>query len=136
MKKESKTKMKTAPMKSPQYTLSDKMISLVAEITEIATHLEMRESVIDPLLHKKNRLKTIHSSLAIEHNSLSLQQVTDIIDGKRVFGPPKEIEEVKNAKAAYAVLEKVDRRRRKVRRVYACGIARCADGGEEDCGKE
>ena len=92
----------------PMYTLSDRMVSLVAEITEIATHLEMRESAIDPLLRKKNRLKTIHSSLAIEHNSLSLQQVTDIIDGKRVFGPPKEIEEVKNAKAAYAVLEKVD----------------------------
>ena len=48
---------------SPRYTLSDKMISLVAEITEIATHLEMRESAIDSLLRKKNRLKTIHSSL-------------------------------------------------------------------------
>lgn len=93
---------------SPRYTLSDKMISLVAEITEIATHLEMRESAIDPLLRKKNRLKTIHSSLAIEQNALTLKQVTDIIDGKRVFGPPKEIEEVKNAKAAYAILEKID----------------------------
>ena len=92
----------------PNYTLNDKMISLVAEITEIATHLEMRESAIDPLLRKKNRLKTIHSSLAIEQNTLTLQQVTDIIDGKRVFGPLKEIEEVKNAKAAYAILEKVD----------------------------
>ena len=108
MKKEAKAKMKKTTMKDPRYTLSDRMVSLVAEITEIATHLEMRESTIDPLLRKKNRLKTIHSSLAIEHNSLSLQQVTDIIDGKRVFGPPKEIEEVKNAKAAYAVLEKVD----------------------------
>lgn len=92
----------------PNYTLNDKLISLVAEITEIATHLEMRESAIDPLLRKKNRLKTIHSSLAIEQNTLTLQQVTDIIDGKRVFGPLKEIEEVKNAKAAYAILEKVD----------------------------
>lgn len=92
----------------PSYTLSDRMISLVAEITEVATHLEMRESAIDPLLRKKNRLKTIHSSLAIEQNTLTLQQVSDIIDGKRVFGPPKEIEEVKNAKAAYALLEKVD----------------------------
>ena len=56
----------------PNYTLDDKMISLVAEITEIPTHLEMRESAIDPLLRKKNRLKTIHSSLAIEHNSLTV----------------------------------------------------------------
>ena len=108
MKKEAKAKMKKTTMKNPRYTLSDKMISLVAEITEIATHLEMRESAIDPLLRKKNRLKTIHSSLAIEQNTLTLKQVTDIIDGKRVFGPPKEIEEVKNAKAAYAVLEKIN----------------------------
>ena len=100
--------MKKTAMKNPRYTLSDRMISLVAEITEIATHLEMRESSIDPLLRKKNRLKTIHSSLAIEQNTLTLQQVTDIIDGKRVFGPPKEIEEVKNAKVAYAILEKID----------------------------
>lgn len=100
--------MKRAKGFVPKYTLNDRMVSLVCEITEIATHLEMRESAIDPLLRKKNRLKTIHSSLAIEHNSLSLQQVTDIIDGKRVFGPPKEIEEVKNAKAAYAALEGID----------------------------
>ena len=92
----------------PFYTLSDKMVSLVAEITEIATHLEMRQSAIDPILRKKNRLKTIHSSLAIEQNTLSLKQVTDVIDGKKVFGPPKEIAEVKNAKAAYAILDSVD----------------------------
>ena len=100
--------MKRPASRHPRYTLSDKMISLVAEITEIATHLEMRESAIDPLLRKKNRLKTIHSSLAIEQNTLTLKQVTDIIDGKYVFGPPKEIEEVKNAKAAYAILERID----------------------------
>ena len=65
--------MKRQKRPVPRYTLSDRMVSLVAEITEVATHLEMRESAIDPLLRKKNRLKTIHSSLAIEHNSLSLQ---------------------------------------------------------------
>ena len=47
-------------------------------ITEIATHLEMRESAIDPLLRNKSRLKTIHSSLASEQNTLTLKQVTDI----------------------------------------------------------
>ena len=65
----------------PNYTLDDKMISLVAEITEIATHLEMRESAIDPLLRKKNRLKTIHSSLAIEQNTRCLWGVPDHIAG-------------------------------------------------------
>ena len=62
----------------PNYTLDDKMISLVAEITEIPTHLEMRESAIDPLLRKKNRLKTIHSSLAIEQNTRCLWGLTTL----------------------------------------------------------
>ncbi len=91
----------------PPYTLTDKVVSLVSEITETTTHLELRQSAIDPLLRKKNRLRTIHSSLAIEQNTLTLQQVTDIIDGRRVFGPPREIQEVKNAKAAYALIDKV-----------------------------
>ena len=91
-----------------RYTLNDSIVSYVAEIVEIATHLEMRESAIDPLLRKKNRLRTIHSSLAIEQNTLSLNQVTDIVNGKRVLGSPTEILEVKNTKAAYAILEEID----------------------------
>lgn len=47
------------------------------------------------MLRKANRIRTIHSSLAIEHNSLTLQQVTDIVNGKRVLGAPDEILEVK-----------------------------------------
>lgn len=69
----------------PNYTLNDKMISLVAEMAKIVAHLGMREGVIDPLLRKKNRLRMIHSSLTIEQNTLTLQQVTDIIDGKRML---------------------------------------------------
>ena len=49
------------------------------------------------MLRKANRIRTIHSSLAIEHNSLTLQQVTDIVNGKRVLGAPDEILEVKSA---------------------------------------
>ncbi|MDR2963923.1 MAG: Fic family protein [Bacteroidales bacterium] len=52
-------------------------------------------------LRKINRLRSIQSSLAIENNPLSLSQVTDIIDGKRVLGLPHEIQEVKNAYQAY-----------------------------------
>ncbi|MCP0888124.1 Fic family protein, partial [Ligilactobacillus sp. WILCCON 0076] len=52
-------------------------------------------------LRKENRIKSIHSSLAIENNSLSVEQITAIIEGKRVFGNPKEIREVKNAYDAY-----------------------------------
>ena len=57
-----------------------------------------------PLLRRENRLKSIHASLAIEQNTLTLEQVTAVIAGKRVLGPPKEIEEVKNAFTAYETM--------------------------------
>ena len=59
--------------------------------------MRMGDNAPSPQLRKKSQIKTIHSSLAIEHNSLSLKQVMDIIDGKRVLGAPDEIQEVKNA---------------------------------------
>ena len=72
---------------------------------EIAADLEridiIREKALTPHLRKENRIKTIHSSLWIEANSLTLQQVTDIVNGKRVSGPKKDILEVKNAIVAY-----------------------------------
>ena len=55
----------------------------------------------NPRLRRDNRIRTIHASLAIENNSLSLDQVTDIINGKRILGAPDEICEVKNAFEAY-----------------------------------
>lgn len=55
-------------------------------------------------LRKENRIKTIHSSLAIENNSLSLKQITAIIEGKHVLGNPNEIKEVKNSIQAYDLL--------------------------------
>ena len=61
-----------------------------------------------PMLRKENQIKTIHSSLAIEHNSLSLQQVTDVIEGKHVLGAPNEIQEVKNAVQAYRLMQSLD----------------------------
>lgn len=61
-----------------------------------------------PKLRKANRIKSIHSSLAIEHNSLSIEQVSDIINGKRILGSPDEIQEVKNSIDAYNLLEKLN----------------------------
>ena len=61
----------------------------------------IREKALTPQLRKENRIKTIHSSLWIEANSLTLEQVTDIVNGKRVSGPEKDILEVKNAIVAY-----------------------------------
>ena len=59
-------------------------------------------------LRRENRIRTIHSSLAIEHNTLTLGQVTAILEGKRVLGDPREIREVKNAFAAYDLLTNIN----------------------------
>ena len=58
----------------------------------------------NPYLRRSNRIRTIHSSLAIENNTMTLAQVTDIIAGKRVLGPPDEIREVRNAYEEYQQL--------------------------------
>lgn len=89
----------------PPYTITDKIVNLISDITEILTRITINENMKNnPRLRRDNRIKTIHASLAIENNSLSLDQVTDIIDGKRVLGSPNEIYEVKNAFEAYEIL--------------------------------
>lgn len=89
----------------PPFHMTDKMISLIAEISEQVGRITvLQEGTISPHLRRENRIRTIHSSLAIEHNSLSLEQVTAILDGKRVFGNPNEIKEVQNAYEAYELM--------------------------------
>ena len=79
----------------PPFHMTDKMTSLIAEISEQVGRITvLQEGTISPHLRRENRIRTIHSSLAIEHNSLSLEQVTAILDGKRVLGNPNEIKEV------------------------------------------
>ena len=81
------------------------MILLIAEISEQVGRMAVQqERTINPHLRRENRIRTIHSSLAIEHNSLSLEQVTAILDGKRVLGNPNEIKEVQNAYEAYELM--------------------------------
>lgn len=86
----------------PPYTITDKTVNLISAITEIITKITINDNVtINPRLRRDNRIRTIHASLAIENNSLSLEQVTDIINGKRILGAPNEICEVKNAFEVY-----------------------------------
>jgi Fic family protein len=86
----------------PPYTISDRTVNLISAITEIITKLTINDNMSNnPRLRRDNRILTIHASLAIENNSLSLDQVTDIINGKRILGAPDEICEVKNAFEAY-----------------------------------
>lgn len=97
-------------MYTPPFTVTDEVLHLVSEISEQIGTLNARlgERMPSPMLRKENQIKTIHSSLAIEHNSLSLQQVTDVIDGKHVLGAPNEIQEVKNALQAYQLMLQLD----------------------------
>jgi len=84
----------------PPYTITTKIVNLVAKITECATRLSIREEV-DLKLRKIHRIQTIQGSLAIEGNTLSAEQITAILDGKHIVAPIKEIQEVRNAIRAY-----------------------------------
>lgn len=90
---------------APPYQTTDDIAVLVAEICEEIGRISvLQESHITPHVKKDNIIRTIHSSLAIENNSLSMSQVTAICEGKRVLGNPVEVREVKNACEAYKLL--------------------------------
>ena len=93
----------------PPFTISAEAINLIAEISGQIERYAIRLEQEDGLrLRKVNRIKTIHSSLAIEGNKLSEDQVRDIIDGKNVVAPIKEIQEVKNAIKTYEMYPSLD----------------------------
>ncbi len=93
----------------PPYTVTPAMLRLVAEIGEmVGRYTALAEQELTPKLRRDNRIRTIHASLAIEANTLSLEQVTAVIAGRRVLGPPREVQEVKNAFQAYETMEQWD----------------------------
>lgn len=93
----------------PPYTISNRMLKLVSDISEkvgkISSHKELESK---PHLRRNNRIRSIHSSLKIEANSLSLSEVRDVINGHLVLGDRKEIQEVKNAYAAYEKISEIN----------------------------
>ena len=93
----------------PPYTITEKAADYLVKIAEIVTRLEFGTQFMrDIKLHRENRLRTIHSSLAIEGNTLPLDEVTAIIEGKVVAGRQEEIKEVKNAYEAYDMIMSFD----------------------------
>lgn len=89
----------------PPFTLTPEILDLVAQVSEeIGRQGFHQESSVTPPLRRSNRIKSIQASLAIENNSLTLDQVTAVVSGKRVLGPPQEIHEVQNAFAAYEAM--------------------------------
>lgn len=86
----------------PPFTITNEILSNVSSISEkIGCITAISSLEAKPHLRKNNRIKSIHSSLKIEANSLTLGQVRDVINGKTVLGEKKEIQEVKNAYTAY-----------------------------------
>ena len=96
------------PGYQPRFTVSAESINLVSEIASLVTKMDIFSSNVDIRLRKKNRVRSIQSSLEIEANSLTVSQVTDIIEGKRVIGPQKDVLEVKNAIDAYGMIPELD----------------------------
>ncbi len=87
---------------TPPYVITNERLSYVSSISEKIGRITATGNLESkPHLRKNNRIQSIHSSLKIEANSLSLGQVRDVINGKTVLGEQKEIQEVKNAYAAY-----------------------------------
>ena len=94
---------------TPLFTITNEILAYVASISEKVGRISAISNLESkPHLRKNNRIKSIHSSLKIEANSLSLGQVRDVINGRIVFGEQKEIQEVKNAYAAYENFTKID----------------------------
>jgi len=93
----------------PPYTLTNKILKLVSEVShkigEVNASFLTKQS---PELRKRNRIKTIQASLAVEGNTLSIDQITAIIENKRVLGPAKDIKEVSNAIEVYGQLHKLN----------------------------
>lgn len=93
----------------PSFTITNKILSYVSSISEKIGRITATSSLeAKPHLRRNNRIKSIHSSLKIEANSLTLGQVRDVINGRTVLGEQKEIQEVKNAYAAYEHLSEID----------------------------
>ena len=93
----------------PNYAITDDILNLAAMIAARADVLTIQSSIDqNPKLRRLNRLRSIHSSLAIENNTLSLEQVTALFEGKRVIAPPQDICEAQNAFEAYNRLLEFD----------------------------
>ena len=93
----------------PPFTITNEILAYVSSISEKIGRITATSNLESkPHLRKNNKIKSIHSSLRIEANSLSLGQVRDVINGKTVLGEQKEIQEVKNAYAAYEKVSEID----------------------------
>jgi len=93
----------------PPYDITNRILSLISSISEKIGEVRSAHLIKPPTeLRKRNRIKTIQSSLEIEGNTLTIEQITDLINNKRVLAPKKDIQEVKNAINVYSILDDFD----------------------------
>ncbi len=96
-------------MKNPPFELTNQIVADVAEIAELVGRMASAGRLsASPTLRRSNRIKTIYGSLAIEQNTLTIGQVTAVLEGKRILAPPRDIAEVRNAFEIYDRLETLD----------------------------
>lgn len=92
--------------KQPPFEINEQIMAEVIEIAELVGKVSVRSEVSsNPNLRRTNRIRTIYSSLAIEQNTLDIEQVTAILSGKHVIAPPKDIAEVQNAYEIYECMD-------------------------------
>ena len=95
-------------MKNPSFRITQTMLNDATEISELVGRLSTGKLSSNPILRRTNRIRTIQGTLAIEQNSLSLDQVTAVLNGRYVIAPPRDIAEVRNAYAVYETLDELD----------------------------
>lgn len=95
--------------KKPPFEITNEILDMIADIAELVGKFSATQGLsANPMLRRSNRIRTIYSSLAIEQNTLSLEQVTAVLNGKHVIAPPKDIAEVKNAYEIYEMLDRLN----------------------------
>jgi len=93
----------------PEFAIDSEILTLVSDISILIGRIHGEDTVSRNLkLRRENRIRSIHSSLGIEGNTLSLEKVTNILDGKTVAGSAREVLEVKGAVAAYDLIDSLD----------------------------
>ena len=95
--------------KQPPFEINERIMADVIEIAELVGRVSVTDKIsMNPTLRRTNRIQTIYSSLAIEQNTLDIEQVTAVLSGKRVMAPPKDIAEVQNAYEIYDNMDKLN----------------------------
>ncbi len=95
--------------KKPPFAITNAILDGITEIAELVGQVNATSALsANPMLRRTNRIRTIYGSLAMEQNTLTLEQISAVLDGKRVLGPPKDIAEAKNAYEIYERMDQLD----------------------------